>query len=85
MKNYGFHLLLSAEVKLDFCVCCSTWMAYPGQSLADFLCLYGKTGMKFRSPSSHIGLDTLSQAGGYIAPKCNYVTLGAVMLPPAVT
>ena len=42
-------------------------------------------GMKFMSPSSHIVQDTLPQVGSYIAPKCDYVTLGVVMLPPAVT
>ena len=37
------------------------------------------------SPSFHSVLNTLPQAGSYIAPKCNYVTLGVALLPPAVT
>ena len=35
------------------------------------------------SPSFHIVLNTLPQAASYIAPKCNYVTLGVPLLPPA--
>ena len=85
MQNYGFNALPSFEVKLDFCLCCSTWIETLVRVLLIFFCFYGKTGMKFMSPSSHIVLDTLPQVGSCIAPKFNYVTIGVVMLPPAVT